>query len=131
MFISCGDKAKEFDSRCQGWGHELALSHAIYDQLNQHNFTRYLAIKSSSDRGSYGFTFLGQTATAGVFVHSDGVKLITGSISLPEVDKVFAISPKNKQTLQGYTGSGDVWSHLFCAYISIHAPEYSKKTVLS
>jgi len=66
VFIACSDKAKEFDSRCQGWGNELALSNTIYIQFNQHTFTRYFAIKSAPDRGFYGFSFLGQTKGTGI-----------------------------------------------------------------
>ncbi len=49
---SCTSKVEEFESRCQGWNDELALSNEIYRQLNMHHYEHYITINlnSSVDR---------------------------------------------------------------------------------
>jgi len=125
-FFACNNKAEQFDSQCQGWNDESALSNTIFNKLNEHNFTRYLAIKTGTDRDTYDFSFLGQTSNSGVLIHSDGIILITATTSLTETNKIFSLLPDDIQKLQGYAGSGDVWSHLFCAYLTIKTPEHTK-----
>ncbi|VAW67023.1 hypothetical protein MNBD_GAMMA10-293 [hydrothermal vent metagenome] len=127
--VSCTSKIEEFESRCQGWNDEFALSNEIYRQLNMHHYERYIAIKTGTDReDAYTFYFLGEIAGSGIFIHANSSGLITGDILPPYVNKAFEFFPENLDVLQNYTDSSDTMAHLSCAYMKIKVQEKTKST---
>lgn len=129
--VACSNKAQELDRYCQsGWEGQFSLSDAIYNRLSEHKYTRYVTIKMGSDRGAYGFYFLGQTADAGLFLQANEYEMISRTLSLAEVDEVFSLLPEDMKSIKGYTGknigSDEVAAHISCDYMKIKTSEHTK-----
>lgn len=125
--FACSNRVQEFDRQCQsGWEAQSNFSNIIYNKLSQYNYTSYISIKEGNDRGNYNFYFIGQSNSSGLFLHANKSKIMIRSIPLSEVEMAFSFLPQETQTLDGYTGKGETWSHLACSYMEINKPRYTK-----